>query len=92
VLGAADGPLAAAAARALAGVGSAASIVILREAEQRLPRDRALRRAVADAVAAIRSRLVGAEEGQVSLAGGEPGRVSLPDGESGRVSIPGEGE
>ena len=87
VLGAADGRLAAAAARSLAAVGSAPSIVLLREAEERLPRDHVLKQAVAEAVAAIRARLVGAGEGQVSLAGNDSGHVSLAGEEEGRVSL-----
>jgi hypothetical protein len=88
VLATESGALAAAAARGLGRVGAMPALALLREAEERLPRDRALRQAVAEAVSAIRGRLVGAEEGQVSLAGDEPGRVSLAADEAGRVSMP----
>jgi hypothetical protein len=88
VLATERGALAVAAARALGRAGSRPALVLLREAEERLAGDGALKQAVDEAVAAIRGRLVGAGEGQVSLAGDEPGRVSLAADEAGRVSLP----
>ena len=88
VLAVEHGELARVAARALGRVGAAPAIVLLHEAVERLPRDRALREAATEATVAIRARLVGAGEGQVSLAGDEPGRVSLARDEAGRVSVP----
>ena len=83
------GPLAVAAARALGRVGGTPAIVQLREAEARAPKDAQLRKAAREAIAVIRGRLTGADEGQVSLAGAEPGRVSLATDPGGRVSLPG---
>jgi hypothetical protein len=87
VLGLTDGPLAAAAARALGHVGSAPAIVRLREAQARLAGDAALRRATREAIDAIRARLVGADAGQLALSAPEPGRVSLADESQGRLSL-----
>jgi hypothetical protein len=81
------GELAVAAARALGHVGAAPSIVLLREAEARTPREAALGKAAREAIAEIRSRLSGAEAGQVTLADGDEGRVSLTDDQGGRVAL-----
>lgn len=86
------GELAIVAARALGAVGAAPSIVLLREAEARTPRDAALGRASREAIAAIRSRLSGAEAGQVTLAGDDAGHVSFAGDEAGRVSVPPAGK
>jgi hypothetical protein len=90
VLAIEDGPLAAAAARGLGRLGQAEDVAALQDAAARLAGDAEIERAVRDAVAAIRSRLVGAGEGQVSLADAEPGRVSLTGDEAGRVALAGD--
>jgi hypothetical protein len=76
--------VAAAAAHALGRCGTAASVPDLKDAEGR--RDD-VSRAARTAVAAIRSRLVGASPGQVSLAGGGAGQLSVADAADGRVSL-----
>jgi hypothetical protein len=92
VLGVEEGALAVAAARGLGRIGSSSSVVSLREAEARLPRDADLRRAVRESIAAIQSRMGEAEGGRVSLAA-EPGRVTLTSEAVGRVTLPdGEAE
>jgi hypothetical protein len=86
-LAAVEGDLLPIAARALGRVGTAPSIVLLREAEARWPRHSGLRDAVREAAASIRSRLVGAEEGQMSLAESHAeGRLSVAT--AGQVSLP----
>jgi hypothetical protein len=78
----------AAAVCSLGQVGSAASVPVLRDIESE--GDAAFRRAVREAVAAIRSRLVGAGEGQLALAS-DGGAVSLADDVRGRLGVPPEG-
>ena len=71
-----------AAAEALGLAGTVRAVPLLREAEE--GGDAELCRAVRQAVAAIRSRLPGAEGGRLSLAGnGNAGRLSLAAGEAG---------
>ena len=81
------GALALAAARALGRCGTVAHIALLREVEARAPKDTQLRKAARDAVAVIRGRLIGADEGQVSLAGDDAGQVSLTRDDGGRMSL-----
>ena len=68
----------AAVAQALKLIGTAAAVMPLREASERVS-DGALRRAARQAVATIQSRLQGASPGQLSLAAGESGQVTLAE-------------
>jgi HEAT repeat protein len=76
-----------AAATALGRVGSAAAVLPLKEAVERSRFDRELRRAARQAIAEIKSRLLGASPGQLSLAGDETGQLSLAEAEAGQLSI-----
>jgi len=73
-----------AAARALGRVGTAATVLPLKEAEAR---DGALRAAARQAIAEIQARVRGAAPGQLSLAGGEAGQLSVAGEEQGRLSL-----
>jgi hypothetical protein len=93
---AAEGPLIAAldredaraaAARALAYVGTVEAVMPLMEAEARYPRDKELRLAARQTVTDIQTRLSGASRGQLSLAEGAAGHVSLAEGEGGELSL-----
>ena len=77
--------LRAAAVAALGHVGSAESMLALTGVAQESP---ALRTAALDAMVRIRSRLTGADPGQLSLAAGSDGQLALADGEPGRVTLP----
>jgi HEAT repeat protein len=81
-----DDALKAAAAAALGDVGSAGSILPLRELAQ-ASRGR-LRSAALDATGRIRARLTGADPGQLSLAAGPDGHLALTEDEHGRVTLP----
>jgi HEAT repeat protein len=83
--------LRAAVAEALGRVGSARSVLPLKEAEDRHPDDGKLRRAARHAVVQIQSRLSGASPGQVSLAEGQGGQLSLDESAAGRLSLPEKG-
>jgi hypothetical protein len=85
----ADAPVRAAAAESLGRVGTVAAVVALRDAES--TGDRALRRTARAAVAAIQSRLVGADRGQLTVAS-DSGELSLAESPDGRVSIPRDGD
>jgi HEAT repeat protein len=76
-----------AAANALAAVGSPAAVLPLKELAERFPRDKDLRRATRQAIAAIHSRLAGASPGQLSLADHEVGQLSLAEAEAGQLSL-----
>jgi hypothetical protein len=76
-----------AAATALGRVGTAAAVLPLKDAAERAPKDKDLRRAIRQAVAEIQSRLHGASPGQLSLSGAEGGELSLPDAEAGQLSF-----
>jgi HEAT repeat protein len=71
------------AARGLGICGTVEAVPRLRAAVSRRPQDRELARLVDEAIAAIRSRLQGAEAGQLTLAEGELDR--------GALSLAGEG-
>jgi HEAT repeat protein len=71
---------------ALGHVGSAASVLPLKEAAQGT-RGRLVNVAL-EAIAQIRSRLTGADPGQLSLAAGSDGQLALTDDEKGRVTLP----
>lgn len=76
-----------AAANALARSGSAAAVLPLKAAAERLPLDRELRHATRQAIAQIQSRVQGASPGQLSLAEAEGGELSLADETSGQLSL-----
>ena len=75
-----------AAATALGFVGTARSVIVLRELPERArwKSDRAAR----EAVDLIQSRLTGAAPGQLALAGDASGQVSLSEDPQGRVALP----
>jgi hypothetical protein len=79
-------------AEALGRVGTAAAVLPLRAAGERVGGG-AFLRAERQAVAAIQHRLQGASPGQLSLAGGEAGQMSLvgEDDAHGQLSLPDEG-
>jgi hypothetical protein len=79
-------------AEALGRVGTAAAVLPLRAAADRVG-DGAFLRAGRQAVAAIHARLQGASPGQLSLAGSEAGQMSLvgEDDAHGQLSLPDEG-
>jgi hypothetical protein len=79
------GSLAVAAARALGAVGTVEAVLPLQEAGARAGGD--LGQAARQAVAAIQSRLRGAERGQLTVATVEGGTVALAS-EGGQVSLP----
>jgi len=83
--------LRAAVAEALGRVGSARSVLPLKEAEDRHPDDGKLRRAARHAVVQIQSRLSGASPGQLSLAEGQGGQLSLDESAAGRLTLPEKG-
>ena len=76
-----------AAANALARVGSAPSVLPLKEVAEHSWLDREFHRAARQAIAEIQARLQGASPGQLSLAGGEAGQLSLADAEAGQLSL-----
>lgn len=84
-LASADPEVAAAAARALGKVGTAAAVATLRDATPAWPGD--LRSAARQAIADIQARLTGAAAGQLSLAGGDAGALSLAEDSEGRLSL-----
>ena len=86
VLAREQGELAVAAAKALGKVGSAASVLPLKEIAENLSLDSELRRAARQSVAEIQSRVPGAH-GQLSLAGDEAGRLSMAEVEAGQLSL-----
>lgn len=76
-----------AAANALARAGSAAAVLPLKAAAERLPLDRELRRAARQAIVQIQSRVQGGSPGQLSMAEAEGGELSLADETSGQLSL-----
>lgn len=76
-----------AAANVLARAGTAAAVLPLKAAAERLPLDRELRHAARQAIAQIQSRVQGASPGQLSLAEAEGGELSLAKTESGELSL-----
>lgn len=89
-LASSEAAVARAAALALGEVGTVAAVPALREVQER--DDRELARACRQAIAKIQTRLVGAEQGQISLAGGEGGALSLAEtSEAGQLSLVDEG-
>lgn len=81
-----------AATAALGQVGSVEAVPRLRAAVAAHPADLGLRRAVADAVAAIQERATGAAPGQLALSAGEAGELALAEERApGRVALT-EGE
>lgn len=76
-------------AAALGRLGTASAVPALREVEQDASGE--LRRAAREAVASIQARLVGAEQGQLSVAPAA-GELSLTDDARGRVGIRRDGE
>jgi hypothetical protein len=92
VLALEDGALAAAAARALGRVGDVTVVPLLTDAQERLARDKTAREAIAEAIAAIQTRALGARAGQLSLAGDASGQLSLTRDEAGRVSLDASGD
>ena len=83
---AADGAVRLAAIASLGRVGTAVAVAAMREAETAHARDEPFVRAARTAVAAIQSRLVGADRGQLSVAP-DAGEVSLVDDAAGRVTV-----
>lgn len=81
------GEVARAAAVALAQAGTVAAVLPLQELALASPKDRELARTCRASVAAIQSRLFGADRGQVGLADEDAGHVAVADDERGRVSF-----
>src|SRR6185369_9099502 len=84
------GELAVAAANALGHLGSAAAVLLLKEAAEGSPRDYDFLKATRQAIAEIKSRLPRASPGQLSLASTEAGSLSLAPAEAGRLSLAGD--
>jgi hypothetical protein len=82
--------LAVAAATALGHLGTAAAVLLLKEAAESRPRDYDFRKAIRQAIAEIKSRLPGASPGQLSLASTEAGSLSLAPAEAGQLSLAGD--
>jgi len=87
VLARETGELAVAAATALGHLGTTATVMLLKEAAERNPRDHDLLKATRQAIAEIQSRLPGASPGQLSLASTEAGHLSLVSAEAGQLSL-----
>ena len=77
-----------AAAEALGAVGSAASVLPLKEAADEHAADKELGRAARQAVAEIQARLTGASPGQISLSDNNRGHLSVAGDTAGRLSTP----
>jgi HEAT repeat protein len=73
-------------AEGLGRVGTAAAVMPLREAADRVADD-GFRRTARQAVAAIQGRLTGAAPGQLSLAAGQSGQVTMVDEARGELSL-----
>ncbi|HYH44513.1 MAG TPA: HEAT repeat domain-containing protein [Thermoanaerobaculia bacterium] len=77
------------ACRALGRAGTAAAVAPLREAAEPAPRSE-LGQAAHKAIDEIQTRLIGAAQGQLTLADGEAGALSLAEGEPGWLSLAGD--
>lgn len=81
--------VAVAACKALGRAGTAAAVAALREAAEPAPRSE-LGQAANKAVDEIQTRLIGAAQGQLTLADKEAGALSLAEGEPGQLSFAGD--